>query len=237
MKKLKNITVKILLIGLLFLTFSCTVTKRYHNKGFHVEWRKNYWNKKQVVQTKTDTTNQTIAVVSDEIPLVAHSFDNTKTPTISVNKPEPVIPSTNIQKSNKQQHINRLQKQSLDKQIKKSKPDNLIKVKGTQRQQISDTPQVEGFTWATFGVLIAFIVFILLVIFIYIDFLFWALFVVFPLTWILLSVFISLSILKIIDNPENYKGKGFSWTMFGFVIFGAVAPLIAVLIWRLFFIK
>ena len=56
-----------LCIGFLFLTFSCTITKRHYNKGFHVEWQRKYHAKSKIAQTYEDTTSRQLASVSKEM--------------------------------------------------------------------------------------------------------------------------------------------------------------------------
>lgn len=210
------------------MVFSCSITKRYHNKGLHIEWRKNYWNKKQVVQAKVDTTNQSIAVVSDEIPTLSHTSDNVEiTAFQSVNNLELVVSAINEQRPSKNHHIKRLQNKSLNQQVKENKPNHLKKEQNIQRKPTPETssekPKVELFTWITIGIIgVALLFLVILLLSLSIPILLLSLTFYATLLTVLAVLFVITSytsIVRILINPKKYKAKWLSWIFFGFATY------------------
>ena len=221
----------LLCIGFLFLTFSCTVTKRHYSKGFYVEWQRKHHAKSKVTQSYEDTTSRQLASVSNEMLVESNNF-NTKN---NISKPlfeesSALTFSPDELKVGNPRNYKHLS-QKLDGTTQKSGTFNHVKKEHFPHQKLDiekpkEEPKVELFTWLALG---SFSTYLLLGII--------GLFLLYPivLSYLVIALLIAfmvfsfISAMRVLKNPKKYKAKGLTWTLFGITLAFLVAVLVGII--------
>lgn len=187
---------------LLALLFSCTITKRHFGSGYHIEWKK--------AHAKTDNepdpaniidSGQEHSIRSEESKVITESIIQAD----SVNITEEISSNSQEVVVQEQMIVSETRSEFREEQLLKS--ELIIK-----DDPIEPKRKVEPFTWIALGCLgLAIIAAI-------IGFSIVAGEV--PLMIALIHYFIfvvssMISVNHIRRNPDAYKGKGLSWTLFG----------------------
>lgn len=196
------------LVSLLLLV-NCTITKRHFGPGYHVEWKKRY----SKTENEIDRLNITDSVkesskTQDENDVISkivstdtmHRAELISSDELEVSIEEPETPV--------QSEINSVTKSD---QIS----DDEVPVDEPKRK-------VDPFTWAALGSLFLGLLLLLTIEF---DL---ALGVLVGLG-ILMIIFSVISLIRIVRQPELYKAKGLTWTVF-FLSMAVVGVILGILI-------
>lgn len=197
-----------------FILTGCTITKRHFNSGFHIEWKKSteaikkeaFHTEEIDLRTELSEVRSNASDNKESAPKSLISKDTVKNKKIN-------SPADHLLKTQEHRDVAEM---DWKPSVKETKPDKQLLDDG-----ITTTNQerkVEKLTWFALGG-IALGVFLALTSFL----------VATPeIIWgvltglaILVIIFSFISVIRIRRNPEIYKAKGLSWTLFGL----SIAPI------------
>ena len=195
----------------------CTITKRHFGPGYHVEWKNSYSKTKNEVDqwNITDSVRES-SMMPDENEVIIEEVISTDT----MHRVELISPD--------QLEISIEEPADFSEAPVQSGIKPLIESDQISDEEVPvDEPKrrVEPFTWAALtGIIVGFL--LVLVSFLASS----------PEMILSIALFIGIgvivssiiSVVHIHRNPESYKGKGLSWTLFGLITVGIGAVLFAI---------
>ncbi|MNU69208.1 hypothetical protein D3C71_585910 [compost metagenome] len=217
---------KLLFILLSFcMLFACTITKRHFGAGYHIEWKRNH-----LTEEKKDNSNNKILLENNFLPEARPLTP--KTPIIENSKSQdsitpgvskPLINNEIIVQEKKSYEINIIH-QAKRKQLEESNNRGIVNEDPTT---IEEKPKkVEKFTWFALGPLM--LGGSLLMILSLIGFYSSPFGIVLMVLGLLATIFSVISVVRIRKNPDRYKAKWLTWTLFGLSTVGIGALLFMV---------
>ncbi|MGV3613579.1 MAG: hypothetical protein ACO1N0_21645 [Fluviicola sp.] len=191
---------------------ACTITKRHFGPGYHVEWKKSVSKTENEID-KLNTTDSEYSVILEKEKVIAEVV----IPTDSA-KPNEAISQDNPEiQSEEKINVSEAQLERQNNSIIKSEP-----ISNDEELREEQKRRVEPFTWPALGGLLLGLLLVL------ISFLATS-----PELILSIAMFIGIgvvvcsiiSVAHIRKNPERYKGKGLTWTLFGLSTVGIGAVL------------
>lgn len=208
---------KILFTVSILLLMGCTITKRHFGPGYHVEWKKSVSKTKNEVDRLniTDSERES-SMIPDENKMILKEMISTDT----MHHTEAISPD--------QLEVSIEEPADFSETPVQSEIKPLIESDQISDEEVPvDEPKrrVEPFTWvALAGIIVGFL--LVLVSFLASS----------PEMILSIALFIGIgvivssiiSVVRIHRNPDSYKGKGLSWTLFGLSTVGIGAVLFAI---------
>ncbi len=212
---------------------SCTITKRHFCKGFYVESQRKHHARSKVIHAYEDTTIRQMASVSNEMLVESNNFsskNNTSKPLIEesvslkLSSCEQKVYHSRNYKYLKDKRVDMKQKTGTFNHLKQ---DHFLYHK-LDTETTKEEPKVELFTWlalGAFGLIFLFSnILRFSLVFIYIATICAGVFL------ICFIVFSIISFSRVIKQPNSYKARKLTYTLFGISLFFLLCFLVILIV-------